>query len=98
MIISAQDAAGNSATVSHAISVDTTAPVITLAAISTDNMLNALEQQQPLTIRGTSSAEPGQTVTVTLGDESYTATVLIDGTWTLNVPVEGLASLAEGAL
>ncbi|NUU67306.1 Ig-like domain-containing protein, partial [Enterobacteriaceae bacterium BIT-l23] len=98
VIVSAQDTVGNSASASHAITVDTSAPVITLAAISTDNMLNALEQQQPLTIRGTSSAEPGQTVTVTLGEASYTTTVLIDGSWTLNVPVEDLALLAEGAL
>jgi hypothetical protein len=97
-IVSAQDTVGNSASASHAITVDTSAPAIALAAISTDNMLNALEQQQPLTLRGTSSAEPGQTVTVTLGEASYTTTVLIDGSWTLNVAVEDLASLAEGAL
>ena len=96
--VSAQDSAGNSASATHTISVDTTAPVVSIATLSGDDVLNAAEAQQPLTVHGSSSAEAGQTVTVTLGGKTYTATVANDGTWTLDVPAADLASLREGAL
>ncbi|MGQ4694067.1 Ig-like domain-containing protein [Enterobacter asburiae] len=96
--VSAQDSAGNSASATHGISVDTTAPVVSIATLSADDMLNAAEAQQPLTVHGSSSAEAGQTVTVTLGGKSYTATVANDGTWTLDVPAADLAALSQGAL
>lgn len=96
--VSAQDSAGNSASATHSISVDTTAPVVSIATLSGDDVLNAAEAQQPLTVHGSSSAEAGQTVTVTLGGKTYTATVANDGTWTLDVPATDLAALGQGAL
>ncbi|HHA2275423.1 TPA: Ig-like domain-containing protein [Enterobacter hormaechei subsp. xiangfangensis] len=95
--VSAQDSAGNSASATHTISVDTTAPVISVNTLSGDDVLNAAEAQQPLTVHGSSSAEAGQTVTVTLGGKTYTALVANDGTWTLDVPAADLANLSEGA-
>ncbi|MFZ5202376.1 Ig-like domain-containing protein [Enterobacter ludwigii] len=96
--VAAQDSAGNSASATHSISVDTTAPVIGVNTLSGDDVLNAAEAQQPLTVHGSTSAEAGQTVTVTLGGKTYSATVANDGTWTLNVPAADLAALNEGAL
>ncbi|MCW4838486.1 Ig-like domain-containing protein [Enterobacter hormaechei] len=96
--VSAQDSAGNSASATHTISVDTTAPVISVNTLSGDDVLNAAEAQQPLTVHGSSSAEGGQTVTVTLGGKTYTALVGSDGTWTLDVPAADLAALSQGAL
>jgi large repetitive protein len=96
--VSAQDDAGNGASATHNISVDTTAPVISISAIAGDDVLNAAEAQQPLTVTGASSAEAGQTVTVTLGGKTYTTTVANDGSWTLNVPAADLAALSQGAL
>ncbi|EOZ1389675.1 TPA: Ig-like domain-containing protein [Enterobacter hormaechei] len=96
--VSAQDSAGNSASATHTISVDTTAPVVSIGTLSVDDMLNAAEAQQPLTVHGSSSAEGGQTVTVTLGGKTYTALVGSDGTWTLDVPAADLAALSQGAL
>ncbi|EOQ6394988.1 Ig-like domain-containing protein, partial [Escherichia coli] len=78
---SAQDSAGNSATASRSVAVDLTAPVISINTVSTDDRLNAAEQQQPLTLNGSTSAEVGQTVTVTFGGKTYTATVAANGTW-----------------
>ena len=95
---SAQDSAGNSASATHTISVDTTAPVISVNTLSGDDVLNAAEAQQPLTVHGSSSAEAGQTVTVTLGGKTYTALVGSDGTWTLDVPAADLVALSQGAL
>ena len=94
---SAQDSAGNSATASRSVAVDLTAPVISINTVSTDDRLNAAEQQQPLTLNGSTSAEVGQTVTVTFGGKTYTATVAANGTWALNVPVADLAALGQGA-
>ncbi|KJX27670.1 type 1 secretion target domain-containng protein [Enterobacter hormaechei subsp. xiangfangensis] len=96
--VSAQDSAGNSASATHTISVDTTAPVVSIGKLSVDDMLNAAEAQQPLTVHGSSSAEAGQIVTVTLGGKTYTALVGSDGTWTLDVPAADLAALSQGAL
>ena len=96
--VSAQDSAGNSASATHTISVDTTAPVISVNTLSGDDVLNAAEAQQPLTVHGSSSAEAGQTVTVTLSGKTYTALVANDGTWTLDVPAVDLAALSQGAL
>ena len=96
--VSAQDSAGNSASATHGISVDTTAPVVSIGTLSVDDMLNAAEAQQPLTVHGSSSAEAGQTVTVTMGGKTYTALVGSDGTWTLDVPAADLAALSQGAL
>ncbi|HBA8422333.1 TPA: Ig-like domain-containing protein [Escherichia coli] len=94
---SAQDSAGNSATASRSVAVDLTAPIISINTVSTDDRLNAAEQQQPLTLNGSTSAEVGQTVTVTFGGKTYTATVAANGTWALNVPAADLASLGQGA-
>ena len=94
---SAQDSAGNSATASRSVTVDLTAPVISINTVSTDDRLNAAEQQQPLTLNGSTSAEVGQTVTVTFGGKTYTATVAANGTWALNVPAADLAALGQGA-
>ncbi|MDK9606673.1 Ig-like domain-containing protein [Lelliottia sp. V104_15] len=98
VFVSAEDSVGNSATASHAISVDLTAPVVSIATLSGDDVLNAAEAQQPLTVNGSSSAEAGQTVTVTLGGKTYTATIASDGTWTLDVPATDLSTLSQGAL
>ncbi|EPO5464683.1 TPA: Ig-like domain-containing protein [Enterobacter hormaechei] len=96
--VSAQDSAGNSASATHTISVDTSAPVISVNTLSGDDVLSAAEAQQALTVHGSSSAEAGQTVTVTLGGKTYTALVANDGTWTLDVPAVDLAALSQGAL
>ncbi|MCZ8879992.1 Ig-like domain-containing protein [Escherichia albertii] len=94
---SAQDSAGNSATASRSVAVDLTAPIISINTVSTDDRLNAAEQQQPLTLSGSTSVEVGQTVTVTFGGKTYTATVAANGTWALNVPAADLATLGQGA-
>ncbi|EEU5945099.1 Ig-like domain-containing protein [Escherichia coli] len=88
---------GYSATASRSVAVDLTAPVISINTVSTDDRLNAAEQQQPLTLNGSTSAEVGQTVTVTFGGKTYTATVAANGTWALNVPAVDLAALGQGA-
>ncbi|WP_276350562.1 Ig-like domain-containing protein, partial [Enterobacter hormaechei] len=75
---------------------DATAPSVTINTIATDDILNATEAQSDLAISGTSTAEAGQTLTVSLNGKDYTTTVSADGSWTLNVPAADLAGLTDG--
>nr|WP_240485820.1 BapA/Bap/LapF family large adhesin [Alteromonas marina] len=87
---SVTDEAGNTATTDTTGVIDTTAPSITIDSIATDNDTTP-------TISGTTDAAPGSTVTLTITDsagvtQTVTATVLADGTYSVDVPAE----LAEG--
>ncbi|GHL24256.1 hypothetical protein ECZU25_10690 [Escherichia coli] len=84
---------GNSATTTHAYSVDATAPTVTINTIAGDDILNAAEAGAALTITGSSTAEAGQTVTVTLNGANYTGTVQTDGSWSISVPPADLSAL-----
>ena len=90
--VSVTNVNGNSASAGREYSVDATAPSVTINTIATDDILNASEAQSDLAISGTSStAEAGQTVTVSLNGKDYTTTVSANGSWTLNVPAADLA-------
>ncbi|MEP8670857.1 Ig-like domain-containing protein [Enterobacter hormaechei] len=95
--VSVTNVNGNTASSSQAFSVDTAAPAVTINTISGDNMLNAAEAAQDLTLSGTSTAEAGQTVTVTFNGNQYTAQVQANGSWTLDVPAADLAGIADGS-
>lgn len=95
---SVSNTAGNSTSATRDYSIDTDAPVISINTISADDVLNAAEQQQPLTVQGNTSAEAGQTVTVTLNGANYTAQVQANGTWSVTVPATDLAGLSDGPL
>src|SRR5690606_37539954 len=89
---------GNSASAGREYSVDATAPSVTINTIATDDILSASEAQSDLAISGTSTAEAGQTVTVSLNGKDYTTTVSANGSWTLNVPAADLAGLTDGSV
>ncbi|MDF2525431.1 MAG: type 1 secretion target domain-containng protein [Enterobacter mori] len=94
--VSVTNVNGNAASSVQEFSVDTTAPTVTINTISHDNMLNAAEAAQDLTLSGTSTAEAGQTVTVTFNGNQYTAQVQADGSWTLDVPAADMAGITDG--
>ncbi len=52
-----------------------------------------MEDDSPVTISGTTDAEPGQTVTVELNGNTYTTTVNPDCTWSVDVPVVDVQGL-----
>ncbi|WP_143473853.1 Ig-like domain-containing protein [Limnohabitans sp. G3-2] len=67
------------------------APSLTLAPVTGDNRVNATEKTGDLPVSGSTSAEPGQAVTVTLMDGNtvlgtYYTNVRPDGTFALNMP------------
>ncbi|MSJ37055.1 Ig-like domain-containing protein, partial [Escherichia coli] len=84
---------GNNATTTHAYSVDASAPTVAINTIAGDDILNAAEAGAALTITGSSTAEAGQTVTVTLNGENYTGTVQTDGSWSVSVPPADVSAL-----
>ena len=64
-----------------------------------DNVINAAEVAAGQTLSGTvAHAEAGNTVTVTMGGNSWTATVQDDLTWSVNVPESVLTALGNGEL
>ncbi|UAJ73308.1 Ig-like domain-containing protein [Synechocystis sp. PCC 7339] len=96
--VATTDAAGNpgSANDTQTYSVDTTAPIISINTIASDDIINAAEAGSPVAVSGTTTGvENGQTVTVTIDGNTYTTTVS-NNTWTLNVPVADIANF-EGS-
>uniref|UniRef100_UPI001F4D4223 Ig-like domain-containing protein n=1 Tax=Rosenbergiella nectarea TaxID=988801 RepID=UPI001F4D4223 len=94
--VSVHNTSGNSAQASHEFMVDSLAPMLQLDPISTNNVVNAQEAQQPLTLTGSTSAEAGQTVNVTFNNKQYSATVEANGSWSVTVPPEDVAALQDG--
>lgn len=94
------DAAGNTGTVSHSITLDTDpakAPTLTIATLSNDDYLNLAESGLPLTISGSSqNVEQGQQVTITLNSQNYFATVGPDGSWSVQVPTTDVGNVPDG--
>ncbi|WP_312458114.1 Ig-like domain-containing protein [Pseudescherichia sp.] len=94
------DPAGNTTTLPGSFTLDASplnAPLIAVNAVAADNFVNALEAQSPLTIGGTTTrVEEGRTVSVTLNGQTYTTEVEADGSWTLDIPPEVLAAVADG--
>jgi hypothetical protein len=90
------DRAGNAARpATGTVVVDTQAPTIAIDAIAGDGVINAAESGQPLTIGGSTDADDGQTVTVTLGGKTYTGAVS-GGRWSVDVPAADVAALGDG--
>src|SRR5690606_11672751 len=94
--VTTTDAAGNSATATaeHTYSVDTeVSATISIDTIAGDNIVNAAEAEGDITLTGTvgGDVQDGDTVTVTVGENSYEATVS-GGTWSVVVPGSVLAT------
>lgn len=91
--ITARDNAGNEATTLVPFILDTASPPVTVAPVSGDGYLNALEHNAALAITGTT--EPGASVTVRVNNVDYPATVQPDGNWTVTIPANVVSGLAD---
>ena len=95
--VSGTNTAGTTTTITHPVTVDLAAVAISINTVSGDDVINAAEKSADLTLSGsTSGVEAGQTVTVTFGGKTYTATVAGDGSWTTTVPAADLSALRDG--
>ncbi|MFP1870270.1 retention module-containing protein, partial [Lonsdalea quercina] len=102
--VTTTDAAGNPTTASadHGYAVDTAAPEasITIDDVTADNTVNIAEAGQPQAITGRvgNDVQVGDTVTVTIGDQSYQTTVTASdngNVWSVSVPGEVLAGNSQ---
>jgi hypothetical protein len=93
------DSVGNSASTSHDVLVDSSLPVVTIDTLAGDNIVNAAEVAAGQTLTGkVTNAAPGDTVTIILGGQTYTATVQDDLTWSLPLSESQLTALGNGDL
>lgn len=92
LVVNVTDPAGNTGSSTLPVTVDNTPPVVTVAPF--DSALNATDITQPLTLTGTSVG--GQSVTVSLYGQTYTAPVNPDGSWSVNIPASALQQLDQG--
>ncbi|MFP1933789.1 Ig-like domain-containing protein, partial [Lonsdalea quercina] len=102
--VTTTDAAGNPTTASadHGYAVDTAAPEasITIDDVTADNTVNIAEsgQNQNVTGRVGNDVQVGDTVTVTIGDQSYQTTVTASdngNVWSVSVPGDVLAGNSQ---
>jgi hypothetical protein len=95
--VTVTNAAGLSGQAALTVTVDTTAPTVTVNAVAGDNLIDATEAAQPLVVSGSATAaDAGQTVTVTLNGTAYTGTVNADGSWNVTIPAGALNGAANG--
>ncbi|MFS4581950.1 Ig-like domain-containing protein [Phaeobacter sp. C3_T13_0] len=88
--VSATDAAGNTASASSALRVDTVAGAVTLSPdpIEIDDVINAVERADGVEISGTATA--GLTVTVGLGAATRLAVADGSGNWSTTFPAANI--------
>ncbi|WP_162619794.1 retention module-containing protein, partial [Salinicola acroporae] len=97
-VVSHTDAAGNTGTANTAGSyaVDTNAPVVTISlnAVASDDVINATEARQNVTLSGRAGGDAvsGDTVTIEVGGQTYTTTVGANGIFSVSVPGSVLAN------
>jgi len=97
--VASRDAEGEEIdTTSQDVIIDTKPPEITITntGLGEDGVLNLAEQDAGITVTGTTDAEDGQPVTVTLDGAEFTGTVN-DGAWSVDIPASGLAGLDPSA-
>ncbi|PIJ41629.1 Ig-like domain-containing protein, partial [Tatumella sp. OPLPL6] len=96
---SATNEVGNNISTVHAITVGTQTPLVIINTVAGDDVINASELAAGQTLSGkVSGAAAGDTVTVHLGGNTYTATVANDLTWSVKVSSDDLTAMGNGAL
>ena len=81
--VQATDAAGNTASTSHTLTIDTEVTPLTVASNQTaDDVINLAERDAGVTMTGT--VEPGSGVEVTIGSVTRTASVDGSGNWSVD--------------
>ncbi|MEL6640082.1 MAG: Ig-like domain-containing protein [Pseudomonadota bacterium] len=93
----ATDAAGNTATASGSVTVDTEISItIDETSGGADGVINFVEREDGVTLTG--ETEAGATVDVTFDGQSQTVTATADGTWSADYDGATLPEAGEGAV
>ncbi|OVZ98202.1 adhesin [Yersinia frederiksenii] len=95
LVVTVSDAAGNSDSKPLVVNVDTQAPTLVVNPVAGDGIINAVEAAAVITLSGRSS-EIGGTVIITYAGKTYTAAVLPNGSWAVDIPAGDLFATADG--
>jgi hypothetical protein len=87
VIVSVSDEAGNPATYTQTLTVDTVSPVVLITGGG-----NATTDDPDPTIRGTSDGAPGTTVTVTIAGQTLTTLLQPNGSWNVTPAFVGVGT------
>ncbi|MDH5911591.1 Ig-like domain-containing protein, partial [Vibrio splendidus] len=98
VVVTSSDAAGNTveseATSTHTVDLAAEAGTVTVANITTDDVLNAQESGETIAVTGTATGgdiSENDVVTMTINGKPYSTTVDADGNWTVDVAGSDLA-------
>jgi hypothetical protein len=93
------DVSGNSVSVNHGVTFvahPDSQPTISINTVAQDDVINAIEHNEPLTISGSSThLASGTVITVVFNSNTYTASVGSNGTWSLTVPRADVQALSD---
>ncbi len=97
VVVRSLDVDGNEISTETVIfDIDTLPPNVAISGLSAGNVMNAAEQATDLIVSGTTDAEDGQTITVTVGGQTYTGSIS-GGQWAVTVPSSDLTALSDGS-
>ncbi len=97
--VSGTDSVGNSGSAEANLLVDTVLPQVIINTFAGDNLVNNAEAGVDQTLSGrVTGAAAGDTVSVTVGGKSYSATVGSDLTWSVTIPSADLQAFGDGDL
>ncbi|MFG7478393.1 Ig-like domain-containing protein, partial [Enterobacter hormaechei] len=97
--VSGTDSVGNSGSAEANLLVDTALPQVIVNTFAGDNLVNNAEAAVDQTLSGrVTGAAAGDTVSVTVGGKSYTATVGGDLKWSVTIPSADLQAFGDGDL
>ena len=96
--VSVTDGYGQTTSVEHTFTVDTTVDAVAISIISSDDYLNFDEASNDLVINGNSAGLPvGTIVSVTLNNQTYTGAIAANGAWQVTVGAGDLLVLPDGS-
>lgn len=74
-----------------------TTPTITITPVATDNIINKQEIGSAQTVSGSVQSQfAGSTLTISLNGQTWSTTINADGTWSSQLPLSLLQTLADG--
>ncbi|WP_139078923.1 Ig-like domain-containing protein, partial [Aliivibrio logei] len=100
--VASTDAAGNevnsTVTSTHTVDLEATEGTVTVADITADDVINAVESGQTIAVTGTATGgdiSENDVVTMTINGTDYETTVDANGNWSVNVAGADLAADTE---
>ncbi|WP_148723511.1 Ig-like domain-containing protein, partial [Escherichia coli] len=96
---SVTNAVGNTGSGTRDITIDASLPGLRVDTVAGDDVVNIIEHSQAQVITGSSSGfAAGTALTVVINNQTYAATVLANGSWSVGVPATDVSNWPAGTL